>query len=128
MSVKVDEKVTADLKMNEEAVLEVIALNPDITSEEIRQRYDLSQRTIVEAVDSLQEKGLVRPLDSDEENDLVWEVPLLGRITLLKCAQMMRFRIMEAKVREQPKSVISQLEKKKEYFETAYKQTKALFE
>jgi putative heme iron utilization protein len=127
-SVKVENRVTTDLGQTEEAVFEVIALNPDSTIEQIREKYGLSPTRVLEVTDNLQRKGFVRALDESEFNDCVWEVTELGRVMLLKYVQVMRFDIMEAKLRGQSESRVESLESKKEAFETAYRQCKALFE
>lgn len=126
--VTVDGSISAGLGETEEAVLEVIALNPDLGSEGIRDRYSLSRERIVEVVDSLQGSGLVRPLESGEMDELVWEVTRLGRLRLLKCVQIMRFEVMEAKLRGCSSEKVERLEEKKNFFKTGYKQCKVLFE
>lgn len=128
MNVKVEKRVTTDLGRTEEAVFEVIALNPDATIEGIREKYGLSKNRVLEATDNLQRKGFVEAVAEDEYNDCVWKVTELGRIMLLKYVQVMRFDIMEAKQRGQPVSQVERLEEKKEGFETAYRQCKMLFE
>lgn len=127
-SVKVEKRVTTDLGQTEEAVFEVIALNPDATIEQIREKYNLSKNRVLEASDNLQLKGFVEAVDEDEHNDCVWKVSELGRLMLLKYVEVMRFDIMEAKLRGQPRQEVERLEDKKEGFETAYKQCKMLFE
>lgn len=126
--VHVNESVTDDLSQTEEAVFEVVALNPDATIEEIREKYDADANQILEVTDSLQSKGFIRALDDGEFNDCVWEVTELGRLMLLKYAQVMRFDVMEAKLRGQPVEQVESLEEKKEAFEVAYRQCKTLFE
>ena len=127
-SVKVEKRVTTDLEQTEEAVFEVIALNPDAAIEGIREKYGLSKNRVLEATDNLQRKGFVKAVPEAEHNDCVWKVTELGRLMLLKYVQVMRFDVMEAKLRGQPQSEVERLEEKKEAFETAYKQCKMLFE
>jgi len=127
-NVKVEDRVTTDLGQTEEAVFEVVALNPDASIEDIREKYNLSQSRVLEATDELQGRGFVRPVEEDVLNDCVWEVTELGRLMLLKYVQVMRFEVMEAKLRGQPKSQVESLESKKEAFESAYRQCKMLFE
>jgi DNA-binding PadR family transcriptional regulator len=128
MNVKVEKRVTTDLEQTEEAVFEVIALNPDAAIEGIREKYGLSKNRVLEATDNLQRKGFVEAVSEDEHNDCVWKVTELGRLMLLKYVQVMRFDIMEAKLRGQSRSQVEKLEEKKEAFETAYRQCKMLFE
>lgn len=127
-SVRVEERVTTDLGQTEEAVFEVIALNPDLSIEEIRDKYGLSPERVLEVTDSLQHSGYVRALDEDEFNDCVWEVTDLGRMLLLKMIEIMRFHLMEAKLRGQELPDVEALKDKKQAFETAYRQCKMLFE
>jgi len=127
-SVKVEKRVTTDLGQTEEAVFEVIALNPDATIEEVRDKYKLCKNRVLEATDNLQRKGFVEAVPEDEHNDCVWKVTELGRLMLLKYVQVMRFDIMEAKKRGQSVQQVESLEEKKEAFETAYRQCKMLFE
>jgi len=126
--VKVEKRVTTDLGQTEEAVFEVIALNPDVAIEGIREKYGLSETRVLEATDNLQAKGFVEQVAENEHNDCVWVVTELGRLMLLKYVEVMRFDIMEAKLRGQPQKEVERLEEKKEAFETAYKQCKMLFE
>lgn len=128
MNVKVEERVTTDLGQTAEAVFEVIALNPDAGIEEIRQKYDLTESAVLEATDELQSRGFVEPVSESELNDCVWRVTELGRLMLLKYIQVMRFDVMEAKLRNQSPQQVERLEDKKEAFETAYRQCKMLFE
>lgn len=128
MDVKVDDRITTDLEQTEEAVFEVIALNPDASLEEIRERYSLSVNRVVEVTDSLRAKGLVTALEEDEFNDCVWKVTELGRLMLMKYVQVMRFDVMEAELRGQPESQVERLREKKAMFETAARQCKVLFE
>jgi len=125
---KVEDRVTTDLGQTEEAVFEVIALNPDAGIEEIREKYGLSQSRVLEVTDSLQRRGFVRQVSEDEFNDCVWEVTELGRMLLLKMVQVMRFDLMEAKLRGQRVPDVDALESKKSAFENAYRQCKMLFE
>lgn len=127
-SVKVEKRVTTDLGQTEEAVFEVVALNPDATIDEIREKYGLSPNRVLEATDNLQHRGFIQALDEDEHNDCVWKVTELGRLMLLKYVEVMRFDVMEAKLRGQSVSEVERLEEKKEGFETAYRQCKMLFE
>lgn len=126
--VMVADRVTTDLGKSEEAVFEVIALNPDVGIEGIREKYDLSESRVLEFTDGLQDKGFVRQVGEDEFNDCVWEVTELGRLMLLKYVQVMRFEVMEAKLRGQPERQVERLESKKEAFESACRQCKMLFE
>jgi len=126
--VKVDDRITTDLEQTEEAVFEVIALNPDASLEEIRERYSLSVNRVVEVTDSLQSKGLVTALGDDEFDGCVWKVTELGRLMLMKYVQVMRFDVMEAELRGQPESQVERLREKKAMFETAGRQCKVLFE
>jgi len=128
MNVKVDDRITTDLEQIEEAVFEVIALNPDASLEEIRERYSLSVNRVVEVTDSLQSKGLVTALGDDEFDDCVWKVTELGRLMLMKYVQVMRFDVMEAELRGQPESQVERLREKKAMFEMAGRQCKVLFE
>lgn len=128
MSVKVEDRVTADLGRTEEAVFEVIALNPDSSIEEIRDKYNLSSDRVLEVTDSLQSSGFVRQVAGSEFGDCVWEVTELGRLMLLKYVQVMRFDVMEAELRGQPPEQVEGLKRKKKAFENAYRQCKMLFE
>jgi len=125
---KVEDRVTTDLGQAEEAVFEVIALNPDAGIEEIREKYGLSQGCVLEVTDGLQRRGFVRQVSEDEFNDCVWEVIESGRMPLLKMVQVMRFDLMEAKLRGQELPDVDALESKKTAFENAYRQCKILFE
>lgn len=126
--VSVENRVTSDLGKTEEAVFEVIALNPDTGIEGIREKYGLAPEHVLSVTDGLQSRGLVRQVGEDEFGDCVWEVTELGRVYLLKFVNVMRFDVMEAKLRGQSRKQVSDLERKREAFENAYRQCKALFE
>lgn len=128
VSKKVEDRVTTDLEQTEEAVFEVIALNPDASIEEIREKYGLSQTRVLEVTDNLQRFGYVNQVSESEFGDCVWEVTELGRMLLLKMVQTMRFDLMEAKLRGQELPDVDALENKKKAFENAYRQCKMLFE
>lgn len=125
---RVEDRVTNDLGQTEEAVFEVIALNPGESMSRIKEKYGLSTERVLSVTDSLVEKGFVRQLAEDEGNDLVWEVTELGRLMLMKYYQVMRFDVMEAKLRGQREGEVEELERKKKAFENAYRQCKVLFE
>jgi len=127
-NVKVEDRVTTDLEQTVEAVFEVIALNPSEPAVKIQEKYNLSQEKLNEAINNLIQKGFVQLISEDEQNDLVWEVTELGRLMLLKYVEVMRFEIMEAKLRGQAEQQVEQLERKKKAFKNAYKQCKALYE
>jgi len=127
-NVKVEDRVTTDLQQTEEAVFEVIALNPSEPATKIQEKYNLSQEKLNEVINNLIQKGFVQPIQEDEQNNLVWEVTELGRLMLLKYVEVMRFEIMEAKLRGQAEQQVEQLERKKKAFKNAYKQCKALYE
>lgn len=127
-NVKVEDRVTTDLKQTEEAVFEVIALNPSEPATKIQEKYNLSQEKLNEAINNLIQKGFVELIPEDEQNNLVWEITELGRLMLLKYVEVMRFEIMEAKLRGQAEQQVEQLERKKKAFKNAYKQCKALYE
>lgn len=126
--VKVEERVTKDLEQTEEAVFEVIALNPSEPATQIKKKYNLSQKKLNQSINSLIQKGFVEMVPEEEQNELVWEVTELGRLMLLKYVEVMRFEIMEAKLRDQPQKQVEDLERKKKAFKNAYKQCKALYE
>lgn len=127
-NVKVEDRVTTDLQQTEEAVFEVIALNPSEPATKIQEKYNLSQEKLNEVINNLIQKGFVQPIQEDEQNNLVWEVTELGRLMLLKYVEVMRFEIMEAQLREQSQQEVKQLKRKKKGFKNAYKQCKALYE
>jgi len=125
---RLEDRVTTDLGQTEEAVFEVIALNPDATAAEIKDKYNMRSSRVLEVTDSLVEKGFVEPVEGSELQDCVWRVTELGRLQLLKFVEVMRFDVMEAKLRGQPQGQVEKLEEKKRMFENAYRQCKALFE
>jgi len=127
---RVKDRVTTDLGQTAEAVFEVIALNPDEPASKIQERYNLSTEKLLDVTNELESKGFVVPVKNpdEEETDAVWRVTELGRLQLLKWVQVMRFDVMEAKLRNQPESVVERLEEKKTAFENAYRQCKVMFE
>lgn len=126
--VKVEDRVTTDLEQTEEAVFEVIALNPSEPATQIQEKYRLSQEKLNDVINNLIQKGFIQLIPEDEQNELVWEVTELGRLMLLKYVEVMRFEIMEAQLREQNEQQVKQLKRKKKAFKNAYKQCKALYE
>ena len=124
----VDDRVSTGLGKTSEAGFEVIALNPDETAEEIRERYGLSTEKWVSCISELERKGFVEPVHESEDLNVVWRVTELGRLQLLKWVQVMRFDVMEAELRGQSPEVVKGLKRKRTGFENAYNQCKVLFE
>jgi len=94
---RVKDRVTTDLSKEAEAVFEVIALNPDESAASI----GFTTEKLLDLTNELESKGFVSPVEDvdSEETDAVWRVTELGRLQLLKWVQVMRFDIMEAKLR-----------------------------
>lgn len=128
IQMKQETEKQAGLTETEQAVFEVIAINPDTTIKRIREKYGLTQSRVMEITDNLQHKNYIQQLQEHQHNDCLWKITEIGRLKLLEYTETTRFEIMEAKLREKPENTVEKLEDKKEAFETAYRQSKMLFE
>lgn len=123
----VNDKVSSDLGQRDEGVLQCIALHPSFSAHKIGERYNLSAKAVLDSVDKLMNKGLVRQLPEDEQGDFVWRVTDLGRLRLLRLADVMSFEIREAELRGHGSKSLESLRNKKKCFEKAYIQSEEVF-
>lgn len=112
---QVDQKVTTYLNTSEQNLLVKIALNLDSTIKEIAEEIGNEPRLIEQMTLTLEEEGFL-----ERGEDQVWNVTQLGVVELMKYSELLRFKKMQAMIKEQDQEVINNLIKLRDLSRKAY--------
>jgi predicted transcriptional regulator of viral defense system len=110
-----DQKVTTYLNTSEQNLLVKVALNLDSTIKEIADEIGDEPRLIEQMTLTLEEEGFL-----ERGEDQIWNVTQLGVVELMKYSQLLRFKRMQAMIKQKDKELIINLEKLRNLSRKAY--------
>lgn len=108
---------TKDLSKSEEVVLVKIALNPELTGEELKDNLETDSKSFNDCIDTLIQRKYIKLLDSDQEYN--WEITELGEMALEKFATVLNYDLRYAKSVGAKKEIVNKLNNKKLMFKRA---------
>jgi len=108
---------TKDLNKSEELVLVRIALNPDKTGEELKNKLNTDVESFSDCIDTLLARGYVALGSEEDENN--WRITELGRMALEKFATVLEYDVVYAKRTEVDEDIKRRVNKKKMMFQRA---------
>lgn len=108
---------TKDLSKSEEVVLVKIALNPQLTGEELKENLDTDAKSFNDCVETLIRRKYIELLDSDEEYN--WNITELGQMALEKFATVLDYDLRYAKSVGAEKEIVKKLNNRKMMFKRA---------
>lgn len=113
---------TKDLNKSEEVVLVKIALNPELSGEDLKDRLDTDAESFSDCVDTLIHRRYVELKSPEDEYN--WEVTDLGRMALDKFATVLNYDLRYAKEVGADKKIVNKLNNRKLMFERALNASK----
>jgi len=115
LTMQVDQKVTTYLNSSEQNLLVKVALNLDSTIKEIADQIGNEPRLVEQMTLTLEEEGFL-----ERGDDHIWNVTQLGVVELMKYSQLLRFKRMQAMIKQKDAELINNLEKLRNLSRKAY--------
>jgi DNA-binding MarR family transcriptional regulator len=110
-----DQKVTTYLNTSEQNLLIKVALNLDSTIKDIADQIGKEPRMVEQMTLTLEEEGFL-----ERGEDQIWNVTQLGVVELMKYSKLLKFKKMQAMIKEKDQELIINLEKLRNLSRKAY--------
>ena len=110
-----DQKVTTYLNTSEQNLLIKVALNLDSTIKDIADQIGKEPRMVEQMTLTLEEEGFL-----ERGDDRIWNVTELGVVELMKYSKLLKFKKMQAMIKEKDQELIINLEKLRNLSRKAY--------
>jgi len=110
-----DQKATTYLNTSEQNLLIKVALNLDSTIKDIADQIGKEPRMVEQMTLTLEEEGFL-----ERGDDRIWNVTELGVVELMKYSKLLKFKKMQAMIKEKDQELIINLEKLRNLSRKAY--------